>query len=305
MELNLNDFKNKELIVRKRIASFLKKLLVFMNNEFSYETYKQIIYNEISCISKLDFKIKSYYDGIWYLINNAKTPLTQKILSNFLNIINLNIVDNSLLIKITSKLFELENFPILNKCISFHVFIYNYLSEFTEEQRLIVSLTFFNYLLVKNNIPCIDISVPNLHNYIKCRDEYIKGDKENLYVFIFNTIKEAKFQDKEYYQNLKYLTIQDIKKQIVKDKDEIKKKYKIQKLMMFGSFVQENQRIDSDIDMIVIFEDDITSKEKRKNILDFSNYYFSIFNRFIDLQEIGSLLTDEMLITFNKIEILF
>lgn len=305
MELNNIDYKNKELVVRKRIASFLKKILLFSSYEFSYETYKQLIYNEVSCVSKQDFRIKAYYDGIWYLISNAKNPLTQKILSNFFNIIDLNIENSSLLIKIASKLFELENYPTLERCINFHIFIYNYLEDYSDELRLLVSLSFFNYLLVKNDIPCIDISVANLHEYVRCRDEYIKGNKEDLYIFIFNTIKEAKFQNKEYYQNLKYLTLEDIKKQIVRDKEEIKTKYKIEKLMMFGSFVQGNQRIDSDLDMIVIFNDDITMREKRKNVEDFSNYYFNIFNRFIDLQEIGSLLTDDLLITFNKIEILF
>lgn len=304
MELNVNEYKNKELIVRKRIASFLKKVLLFSNYEFSYETYKRIIYNEIPCVSRQDFVIKSYYDGVWYFINNAKNPLTQKILQNFFNLIDLNIDSNSL-IQISSKLFELEDLPLLEKCVNFHMFVYDYLKDFNEEKRILVSLAVFNYLLVKNDIPCIDISVANLCKYVKYRDEYINDNKENLYIFMFNIIKEAKFQNREYYNNLFPLTMQDIKKQIVRDKEEIKLKYKINKLMMFGSFVQGNQRIDSDIDMIVIFDDDVTIKEKREFIDNFSNHYYKVFNRFIDVQEIGKLLADEMLITFHQIEILF
>lgn len=304
MEINLKEYKNKELVVRKRLASFLKKILLFSKNQFSYETYKQFIYNEIPCVTISDFKIKSYYDGLIYIMSNAKNPLTQEILNKFFYIINLKLINDSISLKIVSKLFELKYLSLIEKCIEYHMFIYEILNIIEEEKRLFVSLTFLNYLLVKNNIPCIDITVANLRKYEKYRNEYLLGSKENLYLFIFNTIKDAKFQDKEYYKKLKYLSLKDIKHQFLKDKEKIQKEYKITKLMMFGSFVKGNQRIDSDLDLLVMFDDDITMNEKRNNIESFTDHYKQIFNRFVDVQEIGNLLTDEMLTTFQKIEII-
>ena len=80
-----------------------------------------------------------------------------------------------------------------------------------------------------------------------------------------------------------------------KDKELIKSKYQIKHLSVFGSFSKDTNRIDSDIDLLVSYSLDMTDAEKEEASKEFKNYYFEIFNRFIDLNEISETLNDDFI----------
>lgn len=50
-------------------------------------------------------------------------------------------------------------------------------------------------------------------------------------------------------------SIREIKKILKKHKSELKKKYRIKKISIFGSYVRDQQRDTSDVDIIVEFEE--------------------------------------------------
>ena len=98
--------RNKELIVRKRIANFLEKLLKFYeNDDVRHDLYKGIVYSEIEAVTFREEKYKNLYDGLMYLLHNKKSPFSKELLSKFFYIIYKKEMDESLLIRITSKLF--------------------------------------------------------------------------------------------------------------------------------------------------------------------------------------------------------
>ena len=79
--------KNKELIVRKKMSHFLEKLLRFYGKDIRHDLYKGIIYSEEQVRTEEEWKIKIFYDGLNYLLNNHMNPLSKELLKKFFYIL--------------------------------------------------------------------------------------------------------------------------------------------------------------------------------------------------------------------------
>ena len=297
--------KNKELIVRKKMSHFLEKLLRFYGKDIRHDLYKGIIYSEEQVRTEEEWKIKNFYDGLNYLLNNHMNPLSKELLKKFFYILYGKEFDELLLLRLCSKFFYLYESPALEKAIEYHLYVYEELKDFKEYERTIISLMFFNYVLVKEGIPCIHIFGRDVENYVKYRDEYFNNQKTNIYQLMYEIIKKNKFQDKSYYLNLRPIEVKKIYEVISNDKEKLQSKYRIRNMYIYGSFAKDKQRIDSDIDLVARFSLDLTYDEKKKISEELMNYYYEIFNRFVDIMEIGDYLNDEFIKEVTRIKKIF
>lgn len=293
--MNIKKFENKELYVRKVLVSFIEDVFNFLGYNLEHDRIKKVLYAEDSFKSIDEEKIKRVYDAYIYLVFNAKNPLTNRILNTFFYIYFGKEIDTNISLRIASKFFDFIDKPIIESATDFHICVFNEIDFINEEDKLIISLIFFNYFLIKNNIPTIRMMVSDLESYLEKKKEYEKGNKISLYQFFFELIDKAKVQDKSYYQNLRELTLQDIYKTLKEDEEFIKKNYSIKHLSVFGSFAKQINRIDSDIDLLASFSLDLTSNEKKEIVVQFKNHYFKKFSRFIDVSEISEYLDDEFI----------
>lgn len=293
--MNIKKLENKELYVRKVLVSFIEDVFNFLGYNLEHDRIKKVLYAEDSFKSIDEEKIKRVYDAYIYLVFNAKNPLTNRILNTFFYIYFGKEIDTNISLRIASKFFDFIDKPIIESAIDFHICVFNEIDFINEEDKLIISLIFFNYFLIKNDIPTIRMMVSDLESYLEKKKEYEKGNKISLYQYFFELIDKAKIQDKSYYQNLKELTLQDIYKTLKEDEEFIKKNYFIKHLSVFGSFAKQINRIDSDIDLLVSFSLDLTSNEKKEIVVQFKNHYFNKFSRFIDVSEISEYLDDEFI----------
>lgn len=293
--MNIKKFENKELYVRKVLVSFIEDVFNFLGYNLEHDRIKKVLYAEDSFKSIDEEKIKRVYDAYIYLVFNAKNPLTNRILNTFFYIYFGKEIDTNISLRIASKFFDFIDKPIIESATDFRICVFNEIDFINEEDKLIISLIFFNYFLIKNNIPTIRMMVSDLESYLEKKKEYEKGNKISLYQFFFELIDKAKVQDKSYYQNLKELTLQDIYKTLKEDEEFIKKNYSIKHLSVFGSFAKQINRIDSDIDLLASFSLDLTSNEKKEIVVQFKNHYFNKFSRFIDVSEISEYLDDEFI----------
>lgn len=283
---------NKELIVRKRMSAFLEKALRYCGYEFRHDDYKQIVYGESGCKTPLEDKIKSLYDAYSYLLSNAKNPLSTDILKKFFYLLEEKEADESMLIRIASKFFHLNDMPPIEKATDFHMTVYSELAGTDEEKRFIVPLMFLNYAFVKGGIPILRFVSPVLKDYISCRQSFLKGEKHPLYQLMLQQVLESKYQDKNFYKNLKPLSTKDIFERILQDKSLLQQLYGVKSVSIFGSFAKNMQRIDSDIDLIIVFTQDISFEKKMQNTEILANHYFTVFNRFIDFTEVSEFVGD-------------
>ena len=275
--------KNKELVVRKRIVNFLEKIFKYLGYEFRHDNYKSVAYGEMCFLTPLEERAKNYIDALNYLLANKNSVLTSKVLSKFIYIIKQREIDINILKRISNYYFYLEKENELNKALKINLYVYKELEFLNHEEQLVISLMLFNYSLVQDNIPCVQLVMKELQKYEELKD---KGDYEALYEFMKEVIMNNKFQDKSYYRNLKPLTLRKIQRKILKDKDVLKDKYKVKSIYIFGSFCKGIERIDSDIDMAIRLSLDLTEVEKEKTLKELKEYFYKVFKRFVDIHEL-------------------
>ncbi len=295
MEINLEKFKSKELFVRKMLASFIEKLFNFLGYNLEHDRVKKVLYAEDSFKSNDEEKIKRAYDAYIFIALNSKNPLTNQILNTFFYIYFGKEIDTNVSLRIATKFFNYVDKPVIESAVDFHIDVFNEIDCASDEDKLVISLIFFNYMLLKNEIPSTRFISSDLREYLERKKEYINDNKVSLYEFFFELIVNEKVQDLSYYQNLRELSVKEVYQGLKEDEEYIKTNFEIKHLSIFGSFAKEINRIDSDIDLLVEISLDLTSDEKRKKIGEFKKHYFNKFNRFIDVSEISEYLNDEFI----------
>ncbi len=75
------------------------------------------------------------------------------------------------------------------------------------------------------------------------------------------------------------MNIVDIKKILRAQKPFLREKYKVAEIGVFGSFIRNEERIDSDVDILVDFE----GKIDLFDLLDLEEYLVNLFGRKVDL----------------------
>lgn len=74
-------------------------------------------------------------------------------------------------------------------------------------------------------------------------------------------------------------TFQEIKKILTENKEKIRGNYKVKRLGIFGSYVRGDQREDSDVDILVTFEEPISLLK----LVNFENYLQDITGTKVDV----------------------
>ena len=292
--------KDKELIVKKKTMSLIEKIIRFYNLEINHNRYKEIILNKALPNTDFEFTIKRYYDAYLYLLNNTKNHLRYEIMKNVYFLMFNKEINENKLSKIISKAFFLSEEK--DGFVEFHLLVYETFNELNDFERTVISLIFLNYMLVKIGIPNIRLTHKMLEKYMLFREEYFKTyNITKIKSYLLSILKEAEYQDKKYYKNLIAITKEDVLFEIKKNKSLIINKYNVKELYLFGSILDGSFRIDSDIDMYVIFKMDISFSEKDKSKKELKEFLFKTFNRFIDIQEIFIDITEDILNQTTKI----
>ena len=91
--------------------------------------------------------------------------------------------------------------------------------------------------------------------------------------------------DETYFENLVEVKPEEIKETLLKNQNMIKETFKIKKLYLYGSFSKDSYRIDSDIDIACIFEEDMSYQQKNELAYQFKQYILKTFKRYGDVME--------------------
>ena len=289
-----------ELIVRKTVSQFIEKIFRFYNYDFNHDEFKKVVYNERQALNKTEEKLKDYFDAYMYLLHNSKNILTHVILKKFFYILKCKEFDDSLLNKIINSYFYINEYGILEKSLLFHIKIKELLIDYDDLDKMIIPLMFFNYNLVKNDIPSIRLTYSEVTKYDSIKDDY-----KQMFIFFKDKIDSKPFYPKEYFENIIPIDVSFIVNTIKTDEELLKDKYKIKNIILYGSFSKGIGRIDSDIDLFVKISDDLLFEEKVRYINEIKEKYTYIFKRNVDIEEISNYLSDELLKEVNKIKIIF
>lgn len=156
---------------------------------------------------------------------------------------------------------------------------------FSKQDNMIVSLMFFNALLLKNGYRTLKINTTKLVEYFELYDAYQSGNCFCYYQFFIDLYNSLPFQDKNFYSQLYALLPDEILNVFSKNQNYLKEHYHFTSMSLFGSFADGDYRLDSDIDLLVTIERGLTYSQKEALVLEFKNYYQNVFHRYIDLKE--------------------
>lgn len=75
-------------------------------------------------------------------------------------------------------------------------------------------------------------------------------------------------------------TFEEVRKILLEHKEEITEKYKVKKIGLFGSYVRGEQKEESDVDVLVEFEEGYKTFD---NYMDLKFFLESLFSASVDL----------------------
>lgn len=297
MEEFLKKIKNSELIVLKKVGKLIEKILRFFELDFSHERFKAVIYAKDEFQTPFEEKMKHYFDAYYYLLSNAKSPFTASVFQRFYYLIFEHPAEENIASKITSEWIWLSGESRITKAIYLHCYVFSLLNDLNEMERWMVSFMMLNYFLVKENIPCLYLNYRDLAEYAEN-----KGNEEKVKNLLYQIILQAQTQKKSYYKQLKKITLEDIALLFGEKQNFIRETYQIEHVFVYGSFAKNTARIDSDIDLLILFKEDISYPEKKHCKEELVRYLTKEFNRYVDIQEIFESLSKEMMIEATNVK---
>ncbi len=286
---------NKRVLVRKKIANFLEKILRYCGYDFDHDRFKKIIYSEDEYRSPVEEKMKNAYDAYIYLLSNDKSRVSKSLWKRFYYIYQEEELEAYQAIKLSTKYFHIKDLAPIEQAIEYHLYVYEELTRLKEEDRLIISLMVFNFILVRNQIPCVQLMMKDIILYVSAREEFQKGNRTPMIEFIVNLLKTNPYMEKSYYTNLIPVSLSDVIRFVEERKEEFKRKYQIKGLWIHGSLAKRIERMDSDIDLFIQMSLDLLAEEKQVLIEELKEEFFQKFKRIVDIHELMEYLDDDII----------
>ena len=268
---------SKSLIYRKTLLKSVYRFSKVFEEVMDYEDYKQVILQSKESNYKYINLLKGLYAAHLYVLYNNST---------FFSPLTVNILYNLLFLKNIEKEKQVKMYKIINKE-----------SNLIEKLRKVLEIVnikdekekyAFSYILLDYLLYLKEKRFYNLGNvfFVKMYEIITESLDFNKLEKLVIEEKEKQFEiDESYYDNLKEIKTEEIEKYLLDKKEEILSKYKIESIYLYGSFIKNSQRIDSDIDIAGVFIDGLSYKEKVRLSKSFKEYITKQFNRHADFME--------------------
>ena len=281
----------------KEIPSFITKISNHIGYQVQIFQVKDMYNGDYECFSSEEDRVKSYLDCYIFLLNNVPNVICKSIVEKAIFIMSQKRVNKSKLEEVISEFISIKEERNIKKIINISFNLSSLIRN--NKDKYIFRLMIMNYLLLHYHYKAIkyyrgDFQI--LDQYLK---EYSNGNKENLENYIINKEVESKELSEDYYKNLKEVTLEEIVEFIKINKEEFIKKYRIDSLAIFGSFAKGKERLDSDIDIMIRFEDFVPLLKRNQYIKEIEDKLFNKFNRFSDIHVENEIMSEQEIKIFK------
>lgn len=264
---------------RKTINKNLYIFSKLFDEIMDYEEYKEVVYNNKTTTYKYFKYLNNIKKCLTFLINKAPIEITIETINNLYALLFNKDLKEEQIFTLKGIEKEKDYLKLMNNFMQV-------LKENNDYERYSYAFVIINYLLM---IDKQKIYRYNIHFFKKMYSIITKTLDYELLIKEINLIVEKGLTlDVEYYENLQELSSKDIEKILLDNKEQIANKFQIKHLYMFGSFDKNKQRIDSDIDLLVVFKNNMTYEEKIINVQKFKDYILETFKRYGDLMEFNN-----------------
>lgn len=281
----------------KEIPSFITKISNHIGYQVQIFQVKDMYNGDYECFSSEEDRVKSYLDCYIFLLNNVPNVICKSIVEKAIFIMSQKRVNKSKLEEVISEFISIKEERNIKKIINISFNLSSLIRN--NKDKYIFRLMIMNYLLLHYHYKAIkyyrgDFQI--LDQYLK---EYSNGNKENLENYIINKEVESKELSEDYYKNLKEVTLEEIVEFIKINQEEFIKKYRIDSLAIFGSFAKGKERLDSDIDIMIRFEDFVPLLKRNQYVKEIEDKLFNKFNRFSDIHVENEIMSEQEIKIFK------
>lgn len=251
-----------------RFIEFTSKLIGI---QLPHERFKRIAMDDYKAESKQEVKVKRLANAYLYLLNNIQQSFTKELLEHTYFLLTNKRLNKNKIQNILTEFYK-------NYDESSH-YLVAYLHLVILEQIKIQSIEFAlmisNYILLKKGrfpiIPYLNVQ-KNYKKIIKNKDL----NQMMYFIAQSETISKPKFIQTSLDKDTIIYKFKEMK-------EELKKKFCLSKLYLYGSYAKENITVSSDLDLLVIFEKEMIPIEKGLIVDKLRKYLEKIFQVKIDL----------------------
>ena len=288
---------NQKKVYFKEIPSFITTISNNLGYQIQILQVKDMFSLNYEVYSQEEEKIKDYLDTYFFLLNNSCNAINERIINKSLFLLTNKRVNKEKIEKILTNFYSIEEEINISKIIKLSFETSNLAKN--KKDKYIYFLMLINYLLLHYNFKAIKYFSDDFSTLDEVINKYKENEKELLETYI--TLKEAmsKNLDEDYYKNLRKVSLKDITSYLYENKEILQKKYQVESLAIFGSFVKDKERLDSDIDLIVRFERFIPLLKRNRYKEEIQEMIFQKFNRFSDIHIESELINENNIKTFK------
>lgn len=241
----------------KNINKIIYYLLLLTKKGVPKEKIIQISNDEIRCLTKEEIHIKKLINTFNHLFNNINQTFNKTIIKELYFLLTNELINENLLNEIIDLYYKNLDYSPYYLISILHLFI---IEKF---KSIDFAFVISEFIIFKKNKTLI---IPL--EYIKV--EYRNAITSKNISELIKVFYEIEFKDKKIIPCK--LNKEEIIQTIKTLKEELINQFLIEKIYLFGSFVKNTNNENSDIDFLVVFQNDLINFEKNNQIEKLKNY---------------------------------
>lgn len=254
----------------KTINKIIFNILNLLNLNIPKEKIDLIVNDKSKCLTKEEILIKRFSNALKYVYNNFNQTFNEEIINDLYYLLNYDLCDEKKNRSILTIYYE--NFD--NSVYYFVAKIYYYIFNIFGEKQSVFAFIIIEFIMLKRNQSII---IPYEFSHENYKRAIINKNYDLLARFFLsieyriNDVNPCKYTKKEIIEKVKQL------------KEDLKTKFNIRKLYLFGSFAKGSNNENSDIDFLVILDESLINIERLEQISILKEYLSELFECSVDV----------------------
>ena len=244
----------------KEFYRFIEITMKMQGTGLTHERIKQIIKDKTQALSVEEKEVRNLTDAFTYIVNNVNQTFSRETINKSYYMLNLEVMDEEKQEEILKTYYKYSDESIYLRVAK----IQNKIIKLNINKKIEYSLLLANLIMLKKSRGIL-ITYPNISEIYK--EALINRNEEKLMLLYsrLETISNSENESKE-------IDVEKINEYIKRNKNYILARYHVEKLYLYGSFAKNTMNKNSDIDFLVILEEDIINIEKERIIKELIEY---------------------------------
>lgn len=270
------DFK----IPTKLFYRFIEFVSKCNGSKLTHERYKLICLNQYKLETEEDRKVASFADAYDFILSNLNQTLDERILLVSYFILTKKRLSKTKIVKILSSYYQ--NYNENTRFLSLKVHL-----EILKQ----VKYRRYEFAFMISNLILLNKGCGQLIPYgriFKLYKEAIKENNDSKLLYFFNVMEHRieLINDTHFIE----ISIDEVSQLIHKKKDYIKSNFNVKRLFLYGSKAKNKVFKSSDIDFLIVMDENLSLLERNKKVKLFSEFLSDLLNNKVDLIDFTSAL---------------